>query len=408
MSALPGTRRPAVAVALVALLPWFAGCSDAQRASTPVKAATADATTPPDTVVLDAAAEKRAGIEVSTVTPVTRPDLVTAPGLVALNEAQTARVGSLIEGVVVDVLVQPGTKVRAQQLLATMHSHLVHEAWAGYRKAKADERRLITELRYATEAEARAQRLYADKAVALQDVQRAQANRVSAEESLDMGRTEIRRAEEELEHLGVTNGEDPTGEQGERVPVRTPFSGIVLERLVTQGTAVTPGSPLFVVSDLSTLWVLAEVDEAHLAAARTGRAATVRVAAYPGEAFPATVTYIGESVNAKTRRVTIRCETPNPDGRLKPEMYATVELGESEPHPVISIPAGAVQSVSGRMVAFIAEGSGRFRARTVEPGAERDGQIEIRKGLDAGDTVVISGAFVLKSELMKPASDAGE
>jgi cobalt-zinc-cadmium efflux system membrane fusion protein len=190
--------------------------------------------------------------------------------------------------------------------------------------------------------------------------------------------------------------------------VRTPFAGIVLERLVTQGTAVTPGSPLFVVSDLSTLWVLAEVDEAHLAAAKVGRAATVHVAAYPGESFAATVTYIGETVNPKTRRVTIRCETPNADGRLKPEMYATVDLGESDPHPVIAVPAGAVQSVNGRMVVFVADGPGRYRTKTVEPGTERDGQVEIKGGLTEGDRVVTAGAFVLKSELLKPSADAGE
>ena len=75
----------------------------------------------------------------------------------------------------------------------------------------------------------------------------------------------MRRAEEALEHLGVTNAEDPTGESGEQIPVRAPFAGVVLERLVTTGTAVTPGTALFVVSDLSTLWALAEVDETALA-----------------------------------------------------------------------------------------------------------------------------------------------
>jgi membrane fusion protein, heavy metal efflux system len=359
-------------------------------------------------VVLDADARRRAGIVTAPARQVTRSDAADAPGIVALDETRTARVGSLVEGVVVDVLVQPGARVRRGQVLARMHSHNVHEAWAGYRKAKADERRLITELRYATEAEARAERLYADKAVALQDLQRAQANRVAAAEALDMGRTEIRRAEQELEHLGIDSARGSTGETGERVPVVTPFDGVVLERLVTQGTAVTPGTPLFVVSDLTKVWVMAEIDEAHLAQAQVGRPATVRVAAYPGESFPATVTYIGETVNPKTRRVTVRCETPNADGRLKPEMYATVAIGESEPRPVITVPAGAVQTVNGQPVVFIGETEDRFRMRPIEPGPERDGVIEVRRGLVEGDAVVTGGAFVLKSELLRPATDAGE
>jgi membrane fusion protein, heavy metal efflux system len=298
--------------------------------------------------------------------------------------------------------------VRPQHQLASLHSHTVHDSWAGYRKAKADERRLITELRYATDAEARAERLYADKAIALQDLQRAHANRVSAEEALDMGRTELRRAEEELEHLGITNGEDPTGESGENIPVRSPFAGVVLERLVTPGTAVTPGTPLFVVSDLSTVWVLAEIDEAHLAGAQTGRPVTVRVAAYTDESFTGRVTYVGETVNPKTRRVTVRCEVPNTNGRLKPEMYATVAIGQSEPRTIVAVPSASVQTVKGQTSVFVEDGAGRFRVRPVELGTDRDGVLEVRRGLRSGERVAVSGAFILKSELLKSSGDGGE
>ena len=179
---------------------------------------------PAGTVVLDAAAQRRAGIAVTPIAEVMRTDAVDAPAIVALNEARTARIGSLVEGIVVDLKVQIGDRVRRNQVLASLHSHAVHDAWAGYRTAKADERRLVTELRYATDAQGRAERLYADKAISQQELQRAQANHVSAQEALDMGRTEVRRSEEELEHLGVTNGEDPTGESGEQIPVKAPRS----------------------------------------------------------------------------------------------------------------------------------------------------------------------------------------
>jgi cobalt-zinc-cadmium efflux system membrane fusion protein len=388
---------------LAAILTGAAGCRMAPQDAAP--AATPVATVPRDVVALDAAARRRAGIVVAPARRVTRGEAAEAPGLVALNETRTARIGSLAEGIVVDVLVQPGMRVSPGQLLASLHSHAVHDAWAGYRRAKADERRLVTERRYATEAEARAGRLYKDKAVSLQDLQRAEANRMAADELLDMGRAELKRSEEELEHLGVTNGEDPSAQSGEQIPIRTPFAGVVLERLVTQGTAVTPGTPMFVVSDLSTLWVLAEIDEAHLAQAQIGRPATVRVAAYPQDAFAATVTYIDATVNPKTRRITVRCETPNPDGRLKPQMYATVEIGEANPQPVVAVPASAVQTVNGQPSVFVAEADSRFRVRPIEPGAERDGLVEIRRGLQEGEQVVTAGAFVLKSELL--AGDAG-
>ncbi len=403
---LPICLTPAVPLTAAALaLLLTAACQSAPEPAP--QEAPAEAPKPAGAVVLDAEAQRRAGIIVATVTEVMRSDAAEAPALVALNEARTARIGSLVEGIVVDMKVQLGDRVRANQLLASLHSHAVHDAWAGYRKAKADERRLITELRYATDAQGRAERLYGDKAISQQELQRAQANSAAAQEALDMGRTEVRRSEEELEHLGVTNGEDPTGESGEQIPVKAPFAGIVLERLVTQGTAVNPGTSLFVVSDLSTVWVLAELDEAHITGAQAGRPATVRVAAYPTDVFNGTVTYVGETVNPKTRRVTIRIEVPNPDGRLKPEMYATAQVGESAPRSVLAIPATAVQTVNGQTSVFVSEADGRFRLRPVELGAERDGLAEVKRGLQAGDRVATAGAFILKSELLK-APDGGE
>ncbi|MFN7917943.1 MAG: efflux RND transporter periplasmic adaptor subunit [Vicinamibacterales bacterium] len=404
------TRLPLTlsAVATASVLAVAAtGCSSAPEQAAQAAAADVAPTRAPDMVILDEQAQQRAGLVLVDATEVPRADAVEAPGIVAINETKTARIGSLAEGIVVEMKAQVGDRVRGNQLLASLHSHAVHDAWAGYRKAKADERRLVTELRYATDAQARAERLYADKAIALQEVQRAQANRVSAEEGLNMGRTEVRRAEEELEHLGVTNGEDPTGESGEQIPIRAPFGGVVLERLATQGTAVNPGSLLFVVSDLSTLWVLAELDEAHISGAQVGRPVNVHVAAYPGDVFTGKVTYVGESVNPKTRRVTIRCEVPNPDGRLKPEMYATVEVGEQQPRPVLTIAATAVQTISGQPSVFVAEAGNRFRVRPVELGPEHEGQVVVRRGLQAGEKVVTGGAFILKSELLKSA-DTGE
>jgi RND family efflux transporter MFP subunit len=147
--------------------------------------------------------------------------------------------------------------------------------------------------------------------------------------------------------------------------------------------------------------VLAEVDEAFVGRVQLGRNVRVHVAAYPGEAFSGTVNYIGETINPKTRRVTVRCQVPNTDGRLKPEMYANVEIGEGDPHELVAVPTGAVQTMHGQSSVFVAEADGRFRARVVDIGSERDGLVEVRTGLRAGERVVTSGAFVLKSELLK-------
>jgi membrane fusion protein, heavy metal efflux system len=371
------------------------------RPPAPAAPEPASAKVPGGTVVLTESAAKEAGLVVSPVASVTRRDQLEAPGVLALDERRTARIGSQVDGKVVEVFVQIGDRIGAGKELAHMISPLVHEAWAAYRKAVAERRKAQSDLKLAVQFDERAARLFADKAISEQEVQRARANRVSAEEALNIIETEVRRSEEELEHLGVTNKEDPSGESGEQIPVRSPLAGVVLEKLITEGGAVTPGAPLFVVSDLASLWALAEIDETALPHVQTGAPVEVRVAAYPTESFAGTITWVADTVNPKTRRITVRCALPNPAGRLKPDMYATVMLGEGEPRPVVVVPSQAVQDIEGKPVVFVETAKGRYVRRDVTVGADVGGQIEIRAGLRAGERAVVAGAFLLKSELLK-------
>jgi membrane fusion protein, heavy metal efflux system len=362
------------------------------------------ASTPVEFVTLDDQAQRHAGIRVEAVHTVMLESRTEAPGVLALDESRTARIGSLVEGILLNTFAGVGDRVRAGQVLAIMHGPVVHDAWANYRKAIAERRHLEKELAFAVAAHERTERLLAEKAISLQDVQRADANRVAAEEALDMARTEVRRSEEELEHLGITNADDPTGESGEQVPVTTPTTGVVLERLVTPGTAVIPGTPLYVVSDLSKLWALVEIDESLLSRVQVGQSMQVRVAAYPHETFAGTVSLIGDTINPRTRRITIRCALNNPAGRLKPQMYATAAISDRPSRRATAIPADAVQTIEGRTAVFIAEPQGRFRARVVEVAPADRGLVEVTSGLREGERVVVAGAFVLKSELLKSAT----
>ena len=367
--------------------------------------ATATDPAPADVVVLDQPAQLRGGVEVAVVGVAARAEQTEAPAVVVLDERRTARIGALVEGVVIDAFAEVGDRVRAGQLLAAMHSPAVHEAWAGYRKAIAERRHLDKELTFAIAAHERARRLYADKAVSLQEVQRAEADRVAAEEALDMTRTDVRRSEEELEHLGVTNKEDPTGESGEQIPVKTPMAGVVLERLITPGTTVVPGSQLYVVSDLTALWAQVEIDESLLSHFHAGQPVQLRVAAYPDRMFPGTVSLVGDMVNPKTRRITIRCAVPNADGRLKPQMFATAIIQLADARPAVVVPQTALQNIDGHATVFIAEEGGRFRPRAVVTGDTLDGATEITSGLHAGERIAVAGSFVLKSELLKAAPE---
>lgn len=368
----------------------------------------APAAAPTDAVTLGEKSVALAGIEVAEARSVTRAATFDAPAVLALDEARTARIGSLVEGNVVRVLAEVGDRVARGAALAEMNSVVVHVAWADYRKAVSERRRRETELAWAQQAAERTGRLHEAKALSLQERQRAEADLVAAREELDRAGTEVRRAEEALEHLGVTNAEDPSGESGESIPVRAPLAGVVLEKFVTTGTAATPGTPLFVVSDLSALWAMAEVDETRIPLVASGRPAKLFVAAWPDRAFEAKVTFVGDAVNPKTRRVTVRCQVPNPGGLLKPEMYARVSLGESAPRPMVVVPEAAVQEMDGKPWVFVAGEKGRFEKREVALGATSDGLVEVRSGVAAGEKVATAGSFLLKSQLLSASAPAEE
>ena len=380
------------------LLVAVAACGGGAPPETPSTPSPAPAE---EVVVLTPAAREAAGVTSAPVERAMVAEGLEAPAVLALDETRTARVGAVVEGIVVQTFAEVGAVVRQGFVLAWLHSRVVHDAWADYRKALAERRRLASELAFAQAAEARAERLLRDKALARQDVERARADRVAVVQQLDMAGTELRRAEEALEHLGVTNKEDPSGESGEQIPVRAPFAGVVLQRDVGPGTAVTPGTQLFVVSDLSTLWALAELDETQLGAVHVGDAVQLRVPAWPDQAFAGQVTFVGDAVNPKTRRVTVRCAIPNPDRRLKAEMFATVTLGTGASRTALVVPAGAVQEMQGQPHVFVEDAAGAFRPRAVELGATLDGRVEVRSGLAQGERVATAGTFLLKSELAK-------
>jgi cobalt-zinc-cadmium efflux system membrane fusion protein len=406
-------RYPALLGALAALATAFTANGCSRDPSQTNQANPSSAVAPPrQYVTLGEAAATQAGIVVEIVAQDTRAVRIKAPGIVALDETRTARIGSLQEGLILETRAQVGDRLRSRQVLAVMHSHDVHDAWAGYRKAMAERRRLEKELSFAVEAHARATRLYADKAVSLQEVQRAEVDRVAAAEMVDMAAAEVRRSVEELEHLGIAlSGSDTvstTAPQGsEQISIRTPIAGVVLERLVTPGTTVMPSAPLFVVSDLSTLWVIAEIDEAQLPRVRQGRPVEVTVGAYPDERFTGTVSFVADTVNPTTRRITVRSTVPNGNGRLKPEMFATVWLGESDPRPVLVVPQSAVQTIDGKPSVFVALPERRYAPQPVELGSNEGGRVEVLSGLSAGQRIVVAGSFALKSEWLSPAG-AGE
>lgn len=376
------------------------------RSAAPDAAAPAAATTETakTSVAVPAADARAAGIETATARTIERSDPLDAAGRVTFDDRRTARLGSLVEGVVHELRLQPGDPVAANAVVARLHSHVVHDAWASYFKALAERQRTEAEVAYAKTAEGRAAALVTSKALSPQELERARADVNAATQAVNAAKAEVTRAEQELAHYGITAAPDADPTRHEDVPIVSPFAGTVVERLATEGTAVTPGTPLLVVSDLSRVWVTAEIDEAQVGRVLAGRPVTVHAAAYPGESFAGTLAAVGDVVNPETRRVTLRIELPNPGRRLKPQMLVTVAVAATAPRSVLVVPARALQTMDGESVVFVQSGD-EFTRRPVTIGATVDGQVEIVRGLAAGDRVATAGAFLLKSALSAPAPE---
>ncbi len=383
--------------ALFPLLLFGLACGGAPEEA-PETAATADPAT--GIVTMTGAGREAAGIATAAVREVTRSDAFHAVGVVSLDERRTARLGAVVDGVIAEVLVQPGDRVEAGAVLARILSDRFHDVWADYFTATARRRHAEAGLSYAQTAAGRAERLVADKALAEQELERVRAELGAAEEELVSARADVRRTEQDLLHYGLTPSPDAEPRENEHVPVQAPFAGAVIERLASPGAAVTLGEPLLVVSDLSRVWISAEVDEDDLHRLSAPESVEFRVTAWPDEVFTATLTTIGDVINPETRRVTVRAETDNADGRLKPEMFATLTVASGTPRELLVVPAAAVQELAGESVVFVETGPGEFRRRRVVTGAGFDDGIEIREGLRAGEMVATEGAFLLKSALI--------
>jgi Cu(I)/Ag(I) efflux system membrane fusion protein len=159
------------------------------------------------------------------------------------------------------------------------------------------------------------------------------------------------------------------------------------------------GEELYRIADLSQVWVIADVAEADLAAIKIGISASVIFRAYPTQPVEGLVTFIYPEVRPETRTVRVRIELPNPDGRLKADMYADVvfQAGADEA-PVIAIPTSAVIDSGARQVVLVARGEGRFEPRPVKLGRRGDGYIEVMEGLKEGEEVVTAATFLIDAE----------
>jgi Cu(I)/Ag(I) efflux system membrane fusion protein len=189
-----------------------------------------------------------------------------------------------------------------------------------------------------------------------------------------------------------------SGQPKRTISFPSPVSGVVTEKKAVQGMRFMPGDALYQVTDLSAVWVIADVPEQDIALVKPGAKARVTTTAYPNDAFEGRITYVYPTLKAETRSVPVRVELANPGQRLKPAMFAQVELGVGGQEPVLAVPDSAVIDSGTRRIVLVQMGEGRFEPREVELGARADNHVEVLKGVRDGEPVVVAANFLIDAE----------
>ena len=188
---------------------------------------------------------------------------------------------------------------------------------------------------------------------------------------------------------------------GKALELKAPIDGLITQRKSTVGELIGKETEVYTISDPTDLWVLAEIKERDIGAVRVGQEARFTVLAYPGETFRGKTVLVGNRVEAESRTLEIRIAVANEDSRLKPGMFADVEVLTTALQDVLIISDRALQTMDGEQVVFVASSETKFEKRTIKLGLEQHGRVQVIEGLKEGDRVVTEGSFILKSEMLK-------
>ncbi|RTL35902.1 MAG: efflux RND transporter periplasmic adaptor subunit [Burkholderiales bacterium] len=304
-----------------------------------------------------------------------------------VDEDVTSRLSVPVSGRVTALLARPGDTVRRGQPLLALDSPDLGSALADLERAEAD-------LALKQKTVARLQDLSTGEAVARRDLEQAQADVAQA-------RAERARAERRLHNLNP--GGQPV--QGQRLTLGSPLDGVVVERNANLAMEASPAlsSPLFVVSSLRQLWVLADLPERLAGQVHVGDKLVIESDAVPQARREARVLQVGPGVDPATRRVVLRAAVDNRDGRLMPEMFVRAWLQAGPGAAAVRLPNTAVVVRGVQSFVFVETAPGRFKRRRVELAARGGDDSFVREGVAAGERVVTQGALLLDAEMSAPA-----
>lgn len=329
-----------------------------------------------------------------------------ATGEVALNENTAVHISPRIAGIIESVSVDIGARVKGGDTLLTLASVELGRTLAEYERNRS-----LSDL--SEKIFAREKKLWEQKVGSEQDM-------INAQMVLEQHRTESKASEQKLHVLGLTE-EDLAGMRepshgigAGRLPVRAPAAGTIIEKHAVVGEMAEPGKNLMLLADMTTVWVWVNVHSRDLvpllqAEKRGPVAVAVTVSAFPGRQFTGVLDYVGATMNEQTRTVKVRATVANPDQELRPGMFCDVSIaiGNGQAKEVLAVPRGALMTDEGKSFVFAHWKNDFFVRRDVRKGREFSNMVEIVEGLQAGETVVKDGAFLLKSDVLREKMGAG-
>lgn len=304
--------------------------------------------------------------------------------------AATVEVVPKVSGRLQSVAVKLGDRVRRGQALAKIEDHEVREqvnqAEAAHGVARATIRQREADVKFSETNLERSKSLFERQLLPRQTLDDADARHQAAVAQLDLARAQFQQAQARLQELRITLGN--TG-------IESPVDGFVAKRHLDPGAYASQNAPILAVVDLSTVRMVANLVERDAKRVRPGTPASVEVDAYPGEQFSGRVARVAPVFDPATRTAEMEIEVPNPEGQLKPGMYARVVLTVGTRDDALVVPRNAVVDLEGRRGVFVPD-ENRARFRPVETGLQDDVRVEITSGLEEGARVITTGALALR------------
>ncbi|MCU6454582.1 efflux RND transporter periplasmic adaptor subunit, partial [Sphingomonas sp. A2-49] len=329
-------------------------------------------------------------------------DRTLASGAITVDGDRSTPVLMPYAGQVVRVLVDAGQRVTQGQPLLLVRTSDFVDARSGLFSARAAYQNAQAQLATATRTTERQKQIYQTAGGALKDYQQAQTDLAAAQATARTAAAALGAARDKLAVLGKSPVEirrlEGVGEVAGIHDVTTlhaPISGLVATRDVAAGQYVSQGGdkPVMTITDPARVWLVAQVAEGDAAAIHVGDAATVTTPALPGRRFQARIDLVGAALDPQTHRLPVRATIANPDGALKPQMFASFAIRSADAGTAIRVPATAVIHEGENARVWVVRPGGLLAARSVVAGDEQDGQVAILRGLAAGERIVTAGAL---------------